>query len=294
MDKNYDNQFNNFGGALRNNSKSNLILINCLFENNSSEKEGGAIYNRGKLKIQDSTIQNNFAVMGGGGIYNLTGELDIIKTTLKANSVNNANINYGGESDYYCYGGAINNEKGAKLKIHTSKVMDNEVKGFRCYGGAVFNNGEIEIEDTLFCENISKRNGGALYNNSGILKINKSKISNNIATDGDGGGLYNYKGEIHLSNSEINNNQTNYDGGGICNKFKIHITNCKLHNNTVKNRNGGAICNFGDLRILESSLNENTAKRNGGAIWYNDEDKVMINNCTFKDNKPNDVYNEKN
>ncbi|MBQ3213680.1 MAG: right-handed parallel beta-helix repeat-containing protein [Clostridia bacterium] len=52
------------------NDASNIIVDNCVFENNSAATYGGSIYvNKGNLKITNSTIVGNTAGTNGGGVY---------------------------------------------------------------------------------------------------------------------------------------------------------------------------------------------------------------------------------
>ncbi|MEE1335303.1 hypothetical protein [Methanobrevibacter sp.] len=46
--------------------------------------------------------------------------------------------------------------------------------------------------------------------------------------------------------------------------------------------------------ITESTLNNNTASGSGGAIYLDNRPRKYVSeNCTFKDNEPDDVYEEK-
>lgn len=59
----------NYGGAIYMDSDSILNLEGFLFESNSSEFEGGAIYNKSRLLIYGSLFDKN-ASFKGGAIYN--------------------------------------------------------------------------------------------------------------------------------------------------------------------------------------------------------------------------------
>ncbi|WP_407374604.1 right-handed parallel beta-helix repeat-containing protein, partial [Methanobrevibacter sp.] len=70
----YNNILNSSGGALRILSMSNILIENCEFIDNISEKMGGAIFNEGEGVLKDSTFTNNYAKGksfqdGGGAIY---------------------------------------------------------------------------------------------------------------------------------------------------------------------------------------------------------------------------------
>ena len=71
------------GGAIYVNSsngiKPELIVNNCIFEDNSCLWHGGAIYNnRGNVTIgKNNRFENNFANLDGGAIYNHRGNVTI-------------------------------------------------------------------------------------------------------------------------------------------------------------------------------------------------------------------------
>ena len=224
--KDYNNPFNNNGGAIKINRNANLTMENCKFINNSSEDNGGAIGNRGKLIIIESIFNNNAAIgmhdSSGGAIENM-GELIITESTLAGN---------------------------------TAKI-----------GGAIFNvdNGELTIIESVLNENIAKYNWGGAICNRGKLNITKSILTKNTA-EFLGGAILNWEGGT------------------------LTITESVLAENTADL--GGAIVNreYSKLTITESTLSGNTAKDAGGAILLDKySKKYESNNCTFKDNKPDDV-----
>lgn len=58
-----------YGGAIYIDSDSSVDLKNSIFEANTCEFDGGAIYNKGDLRVKDSIFNNNAAIYGGA-IYN--------------------------------------------------------------------------------------------------------------------------------------------------------------------------------------------------------------------------------
>lgn len=62
--------FQDGGAAINAIGKGNpLVIENCVFENNMTNREGGAIHVRGiSLTVKDSTFRNNESVEGGGAI----------------------------------------------------------------------------------------------------------------------------------------------------------------------------------------------------------------------------------
>lgn len=102
--------------------------------------------------------------------------------------------------------------------------------------------------------------------NDSVLMIKKSLLTKNIGTG---------KG---------------YNGGGrILNIGELNITESALTKNTAAR--GGAIKNESVMIITDSTLLNNRAGF-GGAICLTDS-KYESKECTFKDNIPDDVYEEK-
>ena len=75
------------GGALHVGASSILLVSDAIFTDNDAQN-GGAIYARGELTLEQVTVSNNNAVLNGGGIYALTGSLTIRNSTISGNTTN--------------------------------------------------------------------------------------------------------------------------------------------------------------------------------------------------------------
>ena len=257
----------------------NITIKNFVLRWGFTTKDGGAINNAGTLIIENCRLYNNIS-RNGGGIHNV-----------------------------------------GQLTIKDTRISHNLSRSF---GGAINNWGKITIENSQLSDNCTKFNGAAIHNNkNGKIIINNSRLSENRFTEtfGFGGAIYNDEnGYVDITNSALNENKlTKYGccGGAIYNCGELNVANTALLDNCVQGKMGGAIYNNGKLTIAESTLDNNTAK-DGGAI-YNDEGELTItdstltqntaqdnggtiylykskyksSNCTFKDNNPDDVYEEK-
>ena len=305
------------GGAISN-SKGRLTITESTLNKNTAQNEGGAITNKGELTITKSTLTENTAYGYGGAISNSKGGLTITESTLTGNTAQK-------------HGGAISNSKGG-LTITESTLNENTAKGIFHSGGAIYNkDGEITITKSALTGNTASR-GGAIYNKDGELIITSSKLNKNSSNgtfEVGGGAILNNGGELTITSSTLNENTTRKDGGAInnigegeltiiksalnnniasekygsggaiYNSSSLTITESVLTGNTAQgteslSNGGGAINNIGgELTIHESILNNNTAKMDGGAISLKKSKKYESNNCTFKDNNPDDVYEEK-
>ena len=254
--KNYDNQFNNSGGAIKINKNAQLILKNCKFINNTSEENGGAICNMGTLTIMGSTLMDNASKEeSGGAIYN-GGMLTIMGSTLTENTAQS-----------FGSGGAIHNARSGMLTINDSKLMGNTAQRG---GGAINNNGgESTIRGSTLTGNTAN-DGGAIKNNGGDLTICGSSLNENSA-QGSGGAINNLKGgTLTVFDSTLKENSTYGDGGALHNvrRGKLTINDSKLMGNTAQG-SGGALYNAysGMLTIRDSTIEENAAQKYGGAIY---------------------------
>lgn len=104
------------------------------------------------------------------------------------------------------------------------------------YGGAILNNGSLQMSNVVLDGNSSQTSGGALYNTADLI-IYQSTFSNNVASGG--GAIYNTApifNNVVIINSTFSHN-TNY---AIENTGKLYISNSTFANNatTLWNRSG--------------------------------------------------------
>ncbi len=216
------------GGAILTDVGTTLTVDSCLFTNNTSNRAGGAIESNAgagtNMVITDSDFDSNITgdAPGNGGAIHLTGA---------------------GDSEII--GGSFtNNEAGRE-------------------GGAIWNgSGEMVIAQASISGNnangvAENDGGGGVFNNGGILVINRSTINNNAALSGDGsgGGIHNNGGIMDLNFSTVSANQTNRYGGGIYNN--------------------------GDMSILASTITENVTTFEGGGLAQNEANSTITLSSTL-------------
>ena len=297
--KSYDNSLNNNGGAIKINHDLNLTIEDCEFSNNMSEDMGGGIINYGDLTVIQCSFSDNKSNINGGAIFNVGGKITLIESSLTKNMAEDS-------------GGAIYNVNG-ELTIAESTFNNNAAEGADMHsgGGAIYNlDGFLKMTESALTKNTANtiRGGGAIYNGGGELTITGSVLNNN-STVNFGGAIYNTngkdrKGLLTMTECTLDNNHTRGSGGAIRNDSWLTITGSALTGNTAK-RLGGAIfsddnlneylkgwdkiCTDSVLTITESTFNCNTAD-DGGAIWTKYKLHPNSENCTFKDNKPDDIH----
>ncbi|HKX12260.1 MAG TPA: hypothetical protein VJP40_03835, partial [bacterium] len=80
-------------------------------------------------------------------------------------------------------------------------------------GGLLNNNGLLTLDNSLVTQNIASSDGGALQNDvTAMTVIRNSTLDDNFAPD-DGGAII--EGTLILVNSTVSNNEAGFQGGGI-------------------------------------------------------------------------------
>ena len=141
---------------------------------------GGAVRNRGTLRLVLSVVENSFSG-GGGGIFN---------------------------------------DSGATLFVESTTVRGNIATGISGAGGGIFNFGALEIADSTITNNkasgTSSSNNGGGFENVGTASLTNVTISGN-STSGRGGGVFQgaSAGKLTLRNVTVAGNWASIAGGGI-------------------------------------------------------------------------------
>lgn len=276
-----------FGGFVlnRNSEFKDVGIRNCQGQTYQSSTFAGAIFNDGgNLNVANTSFTDNFVNAGGrnfgvaGALYNLSGGTANIDNTLFENNYTNGASSYGGavangyrESVYV-----------AQMNITNSTFRNNYAYGTVVpHGGALYNNGNIDIKNTSFENNYVYGDdsmlvyGGALYN-IGTMSLDNAVIDGNYAQGSEyspalGGAIYN-NSTLTINNSVLKNNYVKSpyyaDGGAIYNDVNGNtvISNSLIENNRVDSSasysDGGALYNAATLTIENSTLKDNFDKNN--------------------------------
>jgi|GEM_PF-3161236 len=210
--------------------------------------DGGGIDNTGILTISDSAIVETTAI-NGGGIFN-SGTLTSSNNTFLGDAASNA-------------GGAIDNVGIATVANTSFDGNSAEAgSGVVTYGGGIYNNGVLTVNESVFFENTAgfSGDGGGLYN-AGTATIKHSTLVENGASYG--GGSYN-AGTLTIANSNFVDNIAYGNGAGIYNNGMLTIKNSVFQANNAENGGyGGGIYNVGTLINTKNHFVFNT----GGDIY---------------------------
>lgn len=233
-------------------------------------ERGSGIENLGILSLTDVELTKNVTeVELGGALYN-AGSITMRRVFILGN------LGFSG--------GALYNAVGASADVTDTTFRRNRHK-VDGGGAAIFNLGEVHIENSLFLRNQARIGigGGAIYNN-GLLELTNTTIARNRARVSTAGGiLTDVDGVTSLLNVTLVRNQARFVSGGIVNYGVTAAKNSIIaenFNNRVRdvncggtvplsslgyNLDSGAVCNLsgpGDMSNVSPHLQGE--KDNGG------------------------------
>jgi len=220
-----------------------------------SDPDGGAIHNRGTLRLKDVTIVSSSAAGYGGAIYAHSGSVTLLEADCQIGAV--------GAPNMAGFGGGIFNLEGTVVVSGTvsHNVATSDGGGlFNAYGRMVIQGG------TVFDNRADDRGGGGFSSIDSSLTVLNATILSNTARVSDGGGLASYSA-LTVTNSTVMSNSAGDEGGGIYCQGAGTVTGSAILSNTA-GRNGGGIGNgFGTLALANSTVSGNRAGDDGGGVY---------------------------
>lgn len=299
-----NNSGSSCGGAIYNGAKDNVLTIkNSKFINNkASQNDGGAVYSRGNLIIENSYFEKNSAFLDGGAVY-CDKYVDLINTKFVSNEV------YNKVTRHTLYGGAVSSKEGVYVEncLFSDNIADS--------GGAIFSRGDVLVKNSSFSKN-SALTGGAIYADSSNVVISTSTFADNDAKK-EGGAIFSSKwthvekstflrniakgkgGAIYTSYIQFGNdvfftnNSANDHGGAVYTDYISNtVCNINFNGNKVTSDFGGAIYinkKSGDVSFINSTFMANSATAGDGGAIYSDSGStnIILINSIFKDNHAN-------
>ncbi|MEZ4920653.1 MAG: hypothetical protein R2792_16250 [Saprospiraceae bacterium] len=289
------------GGGIEDNSgdASLVVLTNVLLEANTtggSPGNGGAVHitGNGDIQINGSWVIQNQADAEGGGLWNGTGTMTVLGTTI------DANIASGDMSDQ---GGAGIFNAGGTLMIADSTIISNNIcDGLAGSGGGILNDagGILTIENTTISGNVSIRAGGGIEDNSGdaslVVLTNVLLEANTTGgSPGNGGAVHiTGNGDIQINGSWVIQNQADAEGGGLWNGTGTMTVlgttiDANIASGDMSDQGGAGIFNAGGtLMIADSTIISNNicdgSAGSGGGILNDAGGTLTIENTTISGN----------
>ncbi|MEM7793687.1 MAG: filamentous hemagglutinin N-terminal domain-containing protein [Cyanobacteria bacterium P01_C01_bin.118] len=179
-------------------------------------------------------------------------------------------------------GAGLEND-GDKVLISDVTFFNNEIPSGGYDGGAIHNRGSLTLNNTIFNNNRTSSDGGAIDIEQGSVEINGSTLTNNQADDHGGAIDVDPNGSLTISNTNFNNNIASNEGGAIYLEGNTELNSVTFLNNTANQ--GGGIFNetSGLLEITNTDFLNNQATTDGGGL-YNNRGETVITNSNFESN----------
>ena len=196
----------------------------------------------------------------------------------------------------------LNKTQFMDIKSTSSVVLTNLtiINGYTKYDGAIYNNGNLTIQNCNF-KNNSATSGGAIYSGtSANLDIYYSTFEDNVVTN-RGGAIFSYS-YVGIYDSTFIRNKgtgTSSTGGSIYingNSNKYSVLNRNIFKDTSVARQGGAIyLSYGNVTncIFENASTTATGSSYGGGAIYGSSFNLKNNtmtNCVAKSGNGNYIF----
>jgi hypothetical protein len=180
-------------------------------------------------------------------------------------------------------------DKGVTANISDLVITKGLASGFSTSsgsGGALYNQGTVNLMDCTITGNVAEYQGGGLYN-IGTANLTDCDVSYNNATDGgSGGGIFDgseyISGTLSMTDCTVGNNKAAKYGGGLYDRFGIAtLENCTITNNSAYS-GGGAFSQY-DIRLTGCTISGNMAVEDGGGVYS--AASVSLSSCTLYNNQ---------
>ena len=233
------------------------------------DARGGCIFNAGDLTILSGHFLDNAARLGGAIYTREDSSLQLDDGYLIGNQALD-------------HGGGLWIGPNATAAINNLEIRLNSA-GLN--GGGIWNRGTTTVEQVTLEENDAMANGGGLYNwNSGQAILTAVWLHGNAADQG--GAVYNQDGMVHLYQSSVTENiAAGGTGGGFYNQGAtggLLLRNTTISGNTVTSggSGGGGIYNTGSLRLEFITLTENNQGgiHTAGGMEHTIRSSLLVNN----------------
>ena len=236
---------------------------------------------------KDETVKNGTITGGvgskdhkfcfGGGVFII--EATVILKNLTV-SKNYADKVYDNTANYDRSGGGGIASVKANLTLDNVTVTDNYTKNHSDGGGVCALGGQLTINNSKIENNASDDNGGGIYTENTVLKIDKAVIKNNRAPTA--GGIYT------ANDKDIINKGQNYQLGtkvvSIPNEGST-ISDTTIESNIASNIGGGLyIGGQNELKISNSTIRGNNGASQGGAIVAYSARAIELDGVSISDN----------
>ncbi len=273
---------NGYGGAISTNGST--TFMNCLFQECSSDYDGGAIWAVGGtyLEIEDCLFENCAADEGGAAYIELLEEV----------TVRNSEF-------LYCQS---NDDSGGALYLNVINTLDiNSCDFNQCSaltpgeGGAIVTKDvySMQIKNSHFNECESVINGGALHTEDcqDALFDSCSFMYNESAS---GGAIKLENSSVDITHCEFGFNEATIGAGCYIGQGSMVIIDNSLfyeNSSTATNSKGGALyINDCVTAVINSTIANNNMNSQGGGISHLGTHVMSVYNSILWNNYPTDIW----
>lgn len=281
-------------------------IADSKFANQSTDVNGGAIYNTGDMTLNNVVLRDNTSGDDGGAIFTTQGKLTVTNSVFENNTAE--------------WDGALGvGTNGQDLVIKNTTFKDNSARSTGAVG--VFT-GPATLTDVVFNGNratdSAEDGAGALFLgavsqttvDNGQFVANKSASWGGAIATRTGGKYDNSAAKLDITGGLFNGNSSATNGGAIYNAFyhstanadAVTIADTKFVRNSAQN--GGAIYNDGTgdkignggvMQLSDVTFINNSATQ-GGAIYNTAGAEITLSGTNvFSGNRAgtsvNDIYN---
>ena len=206
------------GGAFA--ISGNLVIVDCIVNNNKAEGDGGGGYleENSNTNMSTTVFRANLAVHAGGVLWIRKGIVNIRNTSIACNRAGNR-------------GGVIDAQQESVINISKMECWGNVVEGG--YGGvlAVQMGTIVSISDAKIHNNSARACGAMLINTKSVLEMHHSGISGNFAEVLGGAlGIQNHS-LLVVVNSSFTENSAYHAGSIVIRNATGYLENCTLKGN---------------------------------------------------------------
>ena len=260
---------------LRSHQPTSIEIINSTFQCNNAVFGGAMFLHSSRAKISGSSFLSNIATAMGGAVVSSTTSSIVIADGLFA--LNQA------MSD----GGVLYIEAASAAVVSGGKFFNNSASGD---GGVTYvvSNSTVSVNNSIFSSNAAQKDGGVMFiHNVSTAMVNHSRFIKNSA--GNSGGVLhlrmNSTGNVARSVSFHNNSAR--DGGVAFLHYasSIMLADCSFDNNHAKSEAGVVKARSWSAVVVHSSVfRSNTAGIYGGSVHIKENSSIAINTSFFYDN----------
>ena len=146
-------------------------------------------------------------------------------------------------------------------------------------GGLHIASSNGKFSNVEFSDNTAVQYGVGIFTDQNCsIELYNTKIMNNLKNDSSGGGIF-ADGELIINGEKslICNNIAKTNWGGIYNKGKTIINNCRVYNNKALQYSGGGVFIQGELTLNNAKIYDNWCNYYGGGVYCSSENGFIFN-----------------